>query len=208
MAKERGVNFAVATYCDLIATIEAIIDAEPDLVEILEDYRSFIAGEDLLPDQHRKIVAMLCGQSWMENVAHGVYFEPNGRNAKWMQAHYFGIYCNKRVSHVGRIVAAAICRKVDGELIVDVKELGSLDNDGRSRFSKIIDAAGYYENLGRDADRYYVVDRFAETDVRKASPGGMMGHRYLDIATLTGNAPMPSDCAETVVRMLKGSEYI
>lgn len=207
LAKERGVNFAVATYRDLIVAIEAIINAEPDLVEILEDYRSFIATEGLLPDQHCKIVAMLCGQSWAENVAHGVYFEPDTRNAKWMQANYLGIYRNKRVSHIGRIVAAAVCRKVDGELVVDVEELGSLDEDDRSRISKIIDAAGYYENLGSEAHRYYITDRFAETDIRKSSPGGMMGHRYLDIVTLTGIEPTPGDDAETVARILKGSEY-
>jgi hypothetical protein len=208
MAKARGINFAVATYRDLIAAIEAIIDAEPGLVEILEDYRSFIAAEGLLPDQHRKIVAMLCGQSWAENVAHGVYFEPDSRNAKWVQANYLGIYHKKRVSHVGRIVAAAICRRVQGELIVDVEELGTLDENIRSRISKIIDAASYYENLGGNAHRYYAVDRFAETDIRKTSPGGMMGHRYLDIVTLARKEPTPGDDAETIARMLKGCEYL
>ncbi|MGM0743529.1 MAG: hypothetical protein ACQEVT_18385 [Pseudomonadota bacterium] len=207
LAKKRGVNFAIVTYRDLIGAIEAIIDAEPDLNEILEDYRSFIAAEGLLPDQHRKIVVMLCGQSWAENVAHGVYFEPESRNAKWTQAHYLGVYHNKRVSHFGRIVAAAICRKIDGELVVDTEELGKLDDDGRARISAIIDAADYFENLRSDAHRYYLVDRFAQTDIRKTSPGGMMGHRYLDIENLTGKEPGLGDDLETVAQILNGSEY-
>ena len=208
MARLQGVKFAVTTYRELIAAIEAVVEAEPNLVEILEDYRSFIAAEGLLPDQHRKIVAMLCGQSWAENAAHGVYFEPESRNAKWMQAHYLGIYRNKRVSYVGRIVAAAVCRKIEGELIVDVEELGSLNADARARVSAIIDAADYYENLGAEAHRYYIVDHFAPTDIRKTSPGGMMGHRYLDIESLTGQEPGHDEDGDTVARIVKGSKYV
>lgn len=185
LALEYGITFAATTYRELLEALGVACSADPDLREVLDDYQSFIGGENLLPDQYRKLIAMLCGQSWRENIEFGAYFEPAHRNPKWTRAHFLGIYRQKCISHVGRLVTVAVCRDKDGELIVEAEEFGSLSIDQRKRIQKIIQAAeSYFKGFASTSHRYYLVDRFEKTDVRKTSPGGMMGHRYFDIAQL------------------------
>lgn len=185
LALKYGITFAATTYRELLEALGVACSADPDLREVLDDYQSFIGGENLLPDQHRKLIAMLCGQSWRENIEFGAYFEPAHRNPKWTRAHFLGIYRQKCISHVGRLVTVAVCRDKDGELIVEAEEFGSLSIDQRKRIQKIIQAAeSYFKGFASTSHRYYLVDRFEKTDVRKTSPGGMMGHRYFDIAQL------------------------
>ncbi|MBA96184.1 hypothetical protein [Sulfitobacter sp.] len=208
-ALEHGITFAATTYRELLEALDTACSDNPDLREILDDYQAFIGGENLLPDQHRKMVAMLCGQSWRENIEHGVYFEPAHRNPKWTRAHFLGVYRQKKISHVGRVVAAAICRKEDDNLIVEVEEFGALSTEHTSRIQNIIRTAEtYFKGFAADAHRYYLVDRFEETDVRKASPGGMMGHRYFDIAELAGLEDVEQNASSAdVASKLAGTKY-
>jgi hypothetical protein len=136
------------------------------------------------------LVAFPCGTSWKENAQHGVYYEPASRNLKWESA-FLGLYHNKQISHVGRIVAAAVCSYEESVLTVENAELGTLDQAQEDRIVDVIGSATYYGNFAADPHRMYVVDRFEETDLRKVSAGGMLGHRYLDIIRLApdvGNA--------------------
>ncbi|MGB6229889.1 MAG: hypothetical protein WBF53_07155 [Litorimonas sp.] len=207
-ARHHDVAFVAATYRSLLDALETACADERDLVDILEDYRTFLGGEGLLPDRHRKLAAMLCGTSRRENVEHGAYYEPASRNSKWAQAAFLGTYHAKRVSHVGRIEAVAVCRVMDGALHVDEEELGSLTDAHRARIEAIVESAAYYPGLGAEAHRYYLVDQFAETNLHKKSSGGMMGHRYLDIAELAGELDVPQDAtAEDVAGMLQSASY-
>jgi hypothetical protein len=208
-ALEHGITFAATTYRELLEALDTACSEKPDLREILEDYQAFIGGENLLPDQHRKMVAMLCGQSWRENIEHGVYFEPAHRNPKWTRAHFLGVYRQKQISHVGRVIAAFICRKEGNELIVEAEEFGTFSPEYRSRVQDIIHAAEtYFKGFATDVHRYYLVDRFVETSVRKSSPGGMMGHRYFDIAELAGLEDLEQNASSAdVAEMLAGATY-
>lgn len=208
-ALEYGITFAATTYRELLEAIAAVCSDDPDLGEVFDDYQTFIGSEKLLPDQHQKLVAMLCGQSWKENIEHGVYFEPAHRNPKWARAHFMGVYRLKRVSHVGRLIAAAVCRKEEDELIVEAEEFGSLCGKGLDRIRSIIAASeNYFKDFAFYSHRYYLVDCFTETDLRKVSPGGMMGHRYLDIASLGGVDDLHQDASSfDVAAILNGAKY-
>lgn len=186
MGKADEIQSASKTYGDLIEALRAICADHPLLSEIFEDYEAFIAGEGLLVDRDRWMVAFPCGTSWKENAQHGVYYEPASRNPKWESA-FLGLYHNKQISHVGRIVAAAICSYEGSVLSVENPEFGTLDQAQKDRIIDIIGSATYYGNFAADPYRMYVVDRFEETDLRKVSAGGMLGHRYLDITRLAPN---------------------
>ena len=208
-ALKHGITFAATTYRELLEALDVACSANPDLREILEDYQSFIGGENLLPDQHRKLAAMLCGQSWRENIRYGAYFEPAHRNPKWTRAHFLGIYRQKCISHVGRLVAVAVCRKTEGELIVEAEEFGSLSTNQKERIQEIMLAAEpYFKGFASISHRYYLVDNFAKTDARKTSPGGMMGHRYFDIAALGKADDLQLDLSSAdVAKILNGTTY-
>lgn len=207
-AQAHKVAFVAATYRSMLDALEGACAGERDLADILDDYRAFLGGEGLLPDRHRKLAAIPGGTSWRENVAHGAYFEPASRNSKSVQAAFLGTYHNKHVSHVGRIEAVAVCRVANGALHIDEEELGPLTEAHRTRIAAIVEAAIYYPGLGTEPIRYYLVDRFAETDLRKISSGGMRGLRYFDVAELAGVSDVPQDArAEDVAEMLRGTSY-
>ncbi len=211
-AQALGVQFAVTTYAELLATLEEACAGDIQLKEILQDYRSFLAGADLLPDQHRRVVAFLCGTSWRENVATGVYYEPADRNAKWLQAHIIGVYAKKRVSHVGRIRKVAICKLAEATgrgagLEVVAEELGELDQEDRTAILTAIERGkDHFPGLADEPHRFYLVDRFVETELRKASPGGMMNFRYFDLADY-GIDVAPDTPIEAIAQGLKGREF-
>ena len=207
-ALRHNIRFVAITYSDLLEALETVCANHPILQEIFEDYQTFLVSENLITDRDRKLVAMLCGQSWRENIKFGVYYEPSYRNSKWGRAAYLGVYKNKQVSHVGRIEAVAVCWKRQGILGVDAEESGVLSDEQKDRISSIIDAATYYPNLGVDAHRYYVVDHFLETDLRKASSGGMMGHRYFDIGHLTQSKPQTNASTAHIAATLSGTSFI
>jgi hypothetical protein len=80
------------------------------------------------------------------------------------------------------ISIAAVCasKGESGEFAFDEPEMGALDEVKQQAVRGAIEAAqDYYEGLENTDHRYYIVDKFSETDFCKVTPGGMMGHRYL-----------------------------
>ena len=73
------VHFGQTTYADLVATLREVCGSDPELSEILDDYEAFLDAEELRPDQHRHMVAVLCGQTHKLNVETGVFFDPADR---------------------------------------------------------------------------------------------------------------------------------
>jgi hypothetical protein len=49
-ALEHGITFAATTYSELLEALSAACSDDPKLREVLEDYQTFIGGENLLPD--------------------------------------------------------------------------------------------------------------------------------------------------------------
>lgn len=208
-ARLKDVTFASATYRDLIDTLRTACASTPSLSEILDDYHTFIGSHDLLPTQYRTMVALLCGQSWNANVQHGAYFELAERNPKWTRAHFIGVYHQKHISHVGRVETSAICRRSGDKLEVLNVEFGALTSDQELRIKAIMDALnGTFDGFIETPHRYYLVDRFEETDVRKETAGGMMGHRYLDIPDLVGRDDISENIPTLeVAAFLAGARY-
>ncbi|WP_022730045.1 hypothetical protein [Fodinicurvata sediminis] len=181
-AAEFGIQFSVVSFAELLSGLQEVCEDEPELEDILNDYHSFIANEGLLPDQHEKLVAFLCGTSWHENITHGVYYEPASRNPKWAQAHLIGTYKDKCITHIGRIKAVAICQRGGKGLEVLNDEFGELKDEDHYRIEAAIDgAAYYYPDFAQEPHRFYVVESFFEANLNKASSGGMLGHRYFNL---------------------------
>ena len=212
MARENGVTVVPATFGELVNQVAQIAElpvADLVLQETLQEFTDFIFAQGLVPREEQFMVAALTGTSWRENVAHGVYYEPIDRNAKWRQAAFLGLYHDRQVSHVGRIViAVGVVRDGAGEMVFDTPELGNLDEARRQAILDVIKAAhAYYPDLEDGKHRYYVVDAFTPTDFRKTSPGGMMGHRYFDIEQISGKRLMSRATGSDAAQALSGRSF-
>lgn len=178
----RGVLFAAITFSQIVETLRAqCAEFERELIESVEDYEQYLAEEHLLEARNQRLAIVPCGQSFAENKRFALYYEPPTRPRKTNA--FLGIYTRKQVSLVGRVEAIAVCSYQDGNVRIDATELGNVTDDQVNRIKGVIEATQYYDLT--ETTRFYLVDSFAETTLRKISPGGAM-HRYLDLPQIIG----------------------
>jgi hypothetical protein len=174
--------------------------------ELLEDYEDFCATFDkgeLLPRGDYTMRAVPCGNTWDDNLSFGVYYEPVNRSPR---AHrYLGIYKDKSVQGVGEIVNV-----VESDLTARGLQVSKHDEDvtpkQRARIEGIVQSvAERSEPSVASGHRFYLVDRFRETDFRKGSPGGLRGPRFLDLGEILGTERLPS--VEEIAELLSGKTW-
>jgi hypothetical protein len=159
------------------------------LVAILQDYEEYLSEERLLDERGRWMAIFPCGQSLKENVEFGLYYEAQSRPSK--HTPLIGIYADKAVRFVGQVESVGLCELRDGTLQVE-SERGQVTEAQRARALAAIEATKYYD-LKSEPLRFYFVPKFEETLIEKASPGGIMGFRYLDVWNLAGGSQGHAD---------------
>lgn len=209
VARERGIQIVRASFGELVEQITALPVTNLALREVIQEFTDFVYALGLVPREDQFLVAMLTGTSWQENLRYGVYYEPADRRPKWQRAAFLGLYHDRQVSHVGRIVTSVqAIEHSPGQLIFDDPEKGILSERQRQVVREVVDAAQvYYAAFQTDKHRYYIVDKFDPTDFRKATPGGMMGYRYFDIEAIAGIRLPPSAQGLEAAKALNGHTY-
>jgi hypothetical protein len=181
-AADQGVTFAAVTFSQIAEALrQQCAPHEGQLAAILDDYEDYLAGENLLEERDQRLVVFPCGTSIAENARFNLYYEPPSRPCK-RNHRFIGVYNRKVVAYVGMIEAIAVVSFEGGEAEFS-EETGQLTDDHKTRIKTAIDSTPYYD-LKAAPHRYYLVDRFVSTDLRKISPGGIMGLRYLDLTEI------------------------
>jgi hypothetical protein len=199
MAHVNKITIVRTTFGELVTQMRELPVTDLALAQTLQEFDEFIFAQGLVPRQDQFLVAMLTGTSWRENVACGVYYEPVDRSPKWRRAAFLGLYHDKRISHVGRIVAViSAMQNGPGGIVFDEPEMGDITDSCEQAVREVIAAAqAYYPGLENLRHRFYLVDAFSPMDFCKATPGGMMGHRYFDIEDIC-NHPLPPGASGAV----------
>ena len=180
-AAAHGIAFAATTFFQIVDVLRRqCAPFESELLAIVEDYESYLDAEGLMEERDKWLVVFPCGTSITENVRFGLYYEPPSRPCK--RYRFIGVYNQKVVAYVGKVEAIAVA-SFTGTDVQFVEEEGTLTDEQRRRINEVVEVTRYY-NLKDDSNRYYLVDHFAETDLKKTSPGGIMGYRYLDLSKL------------------------
>lgn len=181
-AKKRRVLFAAVTFSQILDALMAECeDYESDLMAMIEDFDQYLAEEGLLAERNQWLPIFPCGTSYAENVQFDLYYEPPSRPCK-RNYRFIGIYALKAVSRVGVVEAIVVASYVNGNFSLEL-EAGNLTDSHRKRIKKVTETTEYY-NLAIGSTRFYLVDSFAETNLRKTTSGGIRGMRYLDLATI------------------------
>lgn len=171
---------------------DALTAHDYEMQELLEDYEDFCATFDkgeLLPRSAYTMRAVPCGNTWDDNVEFDVYYEPVNRSPR---AHrYLGIYRNMSVRGFGKIV-----NTVEADFSTQDLQVSKHDElvtpEQRVRIESMIGRAAERRGLNvSSGHRFYLVDRFHETDFRKVSPSGLRGPRFFDLGEVLGVEPLP-----------------
>jgi len=206
--KANGIRFFSVTYAQLAAELlKLCADYEQELLEIVEDYREFLANEGLISDPDNRIVVFPCGTSRSENLKFGVYFEPSSRPAK-CGCSFLGIYFDKRVSYLGRIEAIVVCGIEDGKRVFKPIGPDAITDAHRDLICQVIDSTPYY-HLDNEPHRFYLVNGFFETSFRKQSPHGLQSHRYFDVSDYVIDLkPSPETSAKMLADALSDKYFL
>jgi hypothetical protein len=185
LAKEKGVVFSAVTFTQIVEILRKYCaDYEDELISVLDDYRDFLQEEGLLGMYDGWMIVFPCGTSRNENVKFGLYYEPAGRPYKRGYG-FFGIYHDKMISHVGLIEAVVYVSFSQGEISFEAAD-GKLTEAHRNRITQAINETHYY-NLKAQKLRFYMVDEFHTTEMRKTSPYGIMGTKAFGLSKLIDN---------------------
>ena len=187
LGKLKKVQFFGTTFSDIADILEnASADFRTDLNLILEEYRAFIQERGLVPISENRLLVNPCGTSYAQNKLHCIYHDQPGRSKALCK--YLGIYKEKSVSLIGKVLAVVNAR-IEGKRVVITEnhhlswmrgEPHRPTKEELNRILGIVDGSDYY-NLRNEEVRYYIVDRFVETNFRKKSKYGILGHRYFNL---------------------------
>ena len=174
----------------LVEAIQDVIDDKDyEMQEVLDDYLNYCYKDKLIivSDSWKRMRVQLAGTTFNFNVKENLYYDNIDRG---FSAHdYLGLYKEKSVRAIGKITV--IITAVTTETGVEYKaELGSLSDERQQQIARAIEDAKNYGYV-LDANRYFFVDNFYETDFRKITPRAPMGSRIFDLTQILETEQLP-----------------
>lgn len=120
------------------------------------------------------MLVVTAGLSLTENLKYHIYYDPVERTHT-LPFDYIGLYCEKAIRAVGKVVHEVMCEFKNGKLM-DIEGLGSLSKDELKRVMEIIVNTKYYDLTTNT--RFFLVDHFYNTLSPKRR-GSVRGKQYL-----------------------------
>ena len=197
--EDDRVIFAAVRFTDVIDLLigedPLISQYENDLYALVEDYQNFCSSEGLLPVDKDLMRAVPCGTTHEDNFEFGLYYCPSTRGYRRHQ--YIGVYFDKSVRGVGELKYEVDVDRVNGKLVGE--EINQLGDDERQRIHGAMDAASKHGYSIEQGHRFFLVDRFHDTDFTKESKYGMRSAQYFNLRDRLDLADAESLPAASVV---------
>ncbi|MDU5807422.1 MAG: hypothetical protein E6Z55_08125 [Peptoniphilus harei] len=158
---------------------------------ILEDYKEYCYDDNLIPesDSWKFLRMQLAGTTFEFNKSNNVYYDNVDRGFR--PHDYLGLYTQKSLRLIGKIVAQIRAVEVDGEINF-VTELGELTDERKEKIKDAMDdAKSYGYDLRNYEHRYFFVDKFYDTDFKKITKRAPLGTRVFDLTEVLGRENLP-----------------
>jgi hypothetical protein len=186
-AKLRNIQVVHTSFEEIVDKARNCLSMhDEEMVALVDDYEAFCSDMNLLPRDQYTLFVPPCGQSFEDNQEFRLYYCPatwTRRNAK-----YLGIYKEKRVRAIGRIVKVVACNVNLGANTATVLSDGP-ETVTAEEEQRILGASRNAQNHGWDLSvghKFYLCDALEETAFRKTTSGGIQGHRYFDLEKVLG----------------------
>jgi hypothetical protein len=175
------------------AVHEVLDDRDYELQDVLDDYLSYCYEDNLIPfgDAWKFMKMQLAGTTFNFNVQENVYYNGSERSSR--PHDYLGLYRDKSVRAIGKIVARIRAVKGKNDEIKYDVEFGELTEERKNIILKAIeDGKNYSYDLENSPIRYFFVEKFYETDFKKITPRAPWGARVFDLTELLRTTEIPS----------------
>lgn len=194
------------TFEELTNMIQSVlVDKDDEMKNVIEDYIEFCYQSELIlvPDSWKYMRIQLAGTTFDFNVKESVYYDNAERGFRMHD--YLGLYKNKSVRAVGKIVARITAVETEGQIEFEA-EFGELTETRKEKIYKAMnDSVSYGYDLRSTKHRYFFVDQFYETDFRKQSPRASMGTRIFDLTKILETNEVPD--VKTIAELLRNKTW-
>ena len=183
--KDAGILFKNITYGDICTAVRALFkEHEHEMCDLVDDYEAYCSDMDLIDQSSFLMRIVPCGKSMDINKTHGIYFHSSDRS--YRKHRYVGLYKAKAVQAILEIdsIFDVTYDKKKSRLnkeFVDGRKTSDYDDELISIIEAAKKECGYNIEKGR---RFFCGKSAVETAYNKSSPGGIFGHRYVDLQKL------------------------
>lgn len=196
--EEKGYDLPIIhvniTFEEIAAACHNVLDdRDYEMLDIVEDYLDYCYHDGLIAgtDSWKFMRMQLAGATFDFNMKQGVYYD--GANRGFRPHDYLGLYKNKSVRAVGKIVAMIVADASNPNDVKYTVEKGDLTNERQTKIALAIkDAKQYGYDLRKEPQRYFFVDTFYETDFQKETRYPPRGSRIFDLTEVLGTQNIPA----------------
>ena len=196
--EEKGYDLPIIhvniTFEEIAAACHNVLDdRDYEMLDIVEDYLDYCYHDGLIAgaDSWKFMRMQLAGATFDFNMKQGVYYD--GANRGFRPHDYLGLYKNKSVRAVGKIVAMIVADASNPNDVKYTVEKGDLTNERKTKIALAIkDAKQYGYDLRKEPQRYFFVDTFYETDFHKETRYPPRGSRIFDLTEVLGTQNIPA----------------
>lgn len=209
--EEKGYDLPIIhvniTFEEIAAACHNVLDdRDYEMLDIVEDYLDYCYHDGLIAgtDSWKFMRMQLAGATFDFNMKQGVYYD--GANRGFRPHDYLGLYKNKSVRAVGKIVAMIVADALNPNDVKYTVEKGDLTNERKTKIARAIkDAKQYGYNLRKVPQRYFFVDTFYETDFQKETRYPPRGSRIFDLTEVLGMQNIPA--ASSLAALLRKKKW-
>lgn len=203
-ANNKRVEFCSVTFKEVIDALDDVLfEYDVEFNEMLDDYREFCEGQDLLPRHEFMMRAITSSGSFTQNMKYNIYYD--AKNRGYAAHQYLGLYNDKSVRAVGRlkkVVLANADMKKREFTKVESKQGEPATEQEKEQILGIMDEA-YVENGWNvfNDHQFFIVDEFIPTDFKKITKYPIQRTKFFDLGSELGLEELPS-CVE-IAELLK-----
>ncbi|MDO4467862.1 MAG: hypothetical protein Q4C49_12800 [Bacillota bacterium] len=181
--KDLDIYHVNLTFEELYKEVENVIDSRDyEMIDVLEDYYQCLCDDKLIVghDSWKVLRAQLSGNSFEFNLENNIYYD---KGIKGFRPHKFvGLYKNKSVRAIGEIKAIILCEHYDiSNLVIEKFDLPK-EYNYKEPIKKAVERIKQRQEIEESKGiRFFILEKFYETDFNKITPNAIMGTKYFDL---------------------------
>ena len=172
------------TFARLITMVRSVIDErDREMNSIIDDYESYCIDGGLIADAWRYMRAPLTSKSFDLNKKYGVYYQPVNRG--YREHKYLGLYKDKAVRAIGELIVVCTISYDNDKLNIHYENVLNDKLNYEDIVKRITCAIStgkkLFNNFDENELRFFVVNKFEDTDFRKSTLRAPRGARTFDL---------------------------
>lgn len=195
------------SFNQIIKTFREVIEEfDVEMQNLVDDYEAFCEKKKVLNKKSVRMRVVPCGTTYDLNMKYDLYYMSAPRG--YRSHKYIGLYKNKCIQAIGEIKKISQIEMEEGKEDIKVIEGDKLNKEEEEIIFKAIKEAydRYGDKVNKD-HRFFIVDKFYETEYKKTSKYGVQNARYYNLENILGEDITEVDGVSVIADKLKDYEF-